>query len=97
MLDCTFADCVEVGYWVEENDEVRDDAFGQRHFRSEEMDLVGKCTWKPLLADVVALRTYALGSLQDCGTKVGASADKNYSPIPRGDGSDEGGSATKMG
>ena len=97
MLDCTFADCVEIGYWVEENDEVGDDAFRQRHLWSEEMDLVGKCTWKPLLADVVALRTYALGSLQHCGTKVGASADKYYSSVPRGDGSDEGGSATEMG
>lgn len=97
MLDCTFADCVEVGYRVEENDEVGNDAFRQRHFWSEEMDFVCECTWEPLLADVVALRTYALGSLQDRGTKVGASADKNYSPVPRGDGSDEGGSATKMG
>ena len=97
MLDCTFADCVEIGYWVEENDEVGDDAFRQRHLWSKEMDLVGKCTWKPLLADVVALRTYALGSLQYCRTKVGASADKYYSSVPRGDGSDEGGSATEMG
>lgn len=97
MLDRTFADCVEVGYRVEEDDEVRDDAFRLRHLRSEKMDLVCKCTREPLLADVVALGTYTLGSLQDCGTKVGASTDKYYGPVSGSDGSDEGSSAAKMG
>ena len=97
MLDRTFADCVEVRYRVEEDDEVRYDAFRQRHFRSEEMDLVCQCAREPLLANVVALRTYALGSLQDCGTKVGASTDKYNGPITRSDCSNEGGGAAKMG
>ena len=97
MLDRTFADCVEVGYWVEEDDEVGDDAFRLRHLRSEEMDLVCKCTWEPLLADVVALRTHTLGGLQDCGTKVGASTDKYYSTVSRSHCSNEGGGAAKMG
>jgi hypothetical protein len=97
MLDRTFADCVEVGYWVEEDNEIGDDAFRLRNFRSKEVDLVCECTREPLLADVITLRTYALGSFQDCGTKVGASTDKYYSPVPRSDGSDEGGGAAKMG
>jgi len=88
---------VEVGYWVKEDDEVRDDALRLRHFRSEEVDFVCKCTREPLLAEVVALGTYTLGSLQDCGTKVGASTDKYYSPVPRSDSSNEGGGAAKMG
>lgn len=97
MLDRTFADCVEVGYWVEENDEVRDDAFRLSHFRSKEVDLVCKRTREPLLADVIALGTYTLGSLQDCGTEVGASTDKYHGPIPRNDSTNKGGGAAKMG
>ena len=46
---------------------------------------------------MVALRTYALGSLQDCGTKVGASTDKYNGPISRSDCSNEGGGTAKMG
>jgi len=40
MLDGTFADSMEVGYGIEENDKVRDHAFRQGHIRSEEMDLI---------------------------------------------------------
>jgi hypothetical protein len=92
MLDHTFVDCVQIGYWVEEDDEVGDDTIRLRHFRSEEMDLVCECTWEALLADVVALSWAAFKTVGRRSVQV-----PTNSLIPRSDGSDEGGGAVKRG
>jgi hypothetical protein len=97
MLNGAFSDSVKVGYGIKEYDEVRNHALGHGHLGSEEMDLVCEGARKPLLADVVSLRAYALGSLEDGGAEVGTSANKDYGPISRCDGSYKSSCATKMG
>src|SRR6266850_2126805 len=97
MLDGTFADSMKVRYGIEENDEIRDHAFRQRHLRSEEMDFICEGTGEPLFTDVVGLWAYALGGLEDGGAKVGTSANKDDGTISRRDGSYKSSCATKMG
>ena len=61
------------------------------------MDLICEGAGKPLLANVVSLWAYALGSLEDGGAEVGTSANKDYGPVSRCDGSYKSSCATKMG
>jgi len=97
MLNGAFPDSVKVGYGIKEYDEVRNHALGQGHVRSEEMDLVREGAGKPLLAEVVSLWTYALGSLEDGGAEVGTSANKDDGTVSRRNSSDKSSCATKMG
>jgi hypothetical protein len=97
MLDGTFTDSMKVRYGIEENDEIRNHAFRQRYLRSKEVDFVCEGTGEPLFTDVVGLRAYALGGLEDGRAKVGTSANKDDSTISRRDGSYKSSCATKMG
>lgn len=97
MLDGAFADSMKVGYGVKENDEIRNHAFRPGSVESEEMGLICEGARKPLFADVVSLWAYTLCSFEDGGAKVGTSADKDNSPVPRCNCSYEGSCATKMG
>ena len=97
MLNGAFSDSVKVGYGIKEYDEVRNHALGHGHFGSEEMDLICEGAREPLLANVVSLWAYALGSLEDGGAEVGTSANKDDGPVSRCDGSHESSCATKMG
>jgi hypothetical protein len=97
MLNGAFADSVKVGYGIKEYDKVRNHALGHGHLGSEEMDLICEGARKPLLAEVVSLWAYALGSLEDGGAEVGTGAYKDDGPVSRCDGSDKSSCATKMG
>ena len=97
VLDGAFADGVKVGYGIEKNGEVGNDALGQRRFGPEEVDLVCEGAGEPLLANVVALRTYALGCLEDGRAEVGTGADKDDGPVASRDGPHERCRATEMG
>src|SRR5712672_2954151 len=64
VLNGTFADGMKVGYGIEENGKVGDDAFVQGYLRTEEVDLVCESAGEPLFGDVIGLRAYALGGFE---------------------------------
>ena len=89
MFDGTFTDGMNVGDGVEEYDEVGNHMALLDDFRTKHFEFVRQSSWQPLLADMVALRSYSFRCFADDRPEVGSGADEDDDSVLGCDGAYE--------